>query len=123
MSKDRDEDLAALLKAVLAEDDGLSDVPDEAPEPAPPVSEFEKQLHAALLEAIGIMRQREVIEIEDDSIEPLVAEITEAGLDTKSPKQLIIRVIKSLLESDHVDEVYGTDEEISQLLRSLLGGD
>ncbi len=50
-------------------------------------------------------------------------EITEAGLDTKSPKQLISRVIKSLLESDHVEEVYGTDEDISRLLRSLLGDD
>jgi len=120
MSKDRDADLSALLKAVLSADD-LD--PDEVPEPEPAVSEFALKLGEAMGVAIASMRNDGIIEVNDDSMEGLIAEVTEAGLDTKSPKQLIKRVIKTLLESDYVEEVYGTDDAISASLRGLLGGD
>ena len=50
-----------------------------------------------------------------------VAEVAEAGLDTKSAKQLVNRVIKTLLDSDHVEEIYGTDDELRRAFRQLLG--
>lgn len=118
MSKDRDADLAKLLKAVMSADD-LD--PDEVPEEEEPVSEFAVKLGEALADAIATMRTQGIIEVEDGSMESLVAEATEAGLDTKSPKQLVKRVIRTLLESDYVEEVYGTDEDISNAIKSLLG--
>jgi len=54
-------------------------------------------------------------------MESLIAEVAEAGLDTKSAKQLLSRIIRTLLESDHVEEIYGTDDEIRRALRQLLG--
>ena len=68
------------------------------------------------------MRTQGIIEVEDDSMPALIAEATEAGLDTKSPKQLVKRVIRVLLESENVEEVYGTDEAISSSIKDLLGG-
>ena len=54
----------------------------------------------------------------------MLAEVTEAGLDTRSPKQLVKRVIKTLLESDSVEEVYGSDEATGEQLtaqRAAIG--
>ena len=118
MNKDRDADLASLLRAVV---DG------EALEAAAPeveaVRPFAAKLAGALGEAIAAMRSEGIIEVEDDRVDALVAEVIEAGLDTKSPKQLVKRVIRTLLESDSVEEVFGTDQEIDASLRRILGGD
>jgi hypothetical protein len=118
MSKDRDADMAALLRAVV-DGDAL-----ELAEPeVEAVSPFAAKLSGALAEAIAVMRGEGIIEVEDDYVDALVAEAVEAGLDTKSPKQLVKRVIRTLLESDSVEEVYGTDHDIEASLRRLLGGD
>jgi len=114
MSKDRDADMAALLKAVM-DGDTL-----EATEPEA-VSPFAASLSEAIAEAIQSMRSEGTLEVEDDRVDALVAEATEAGLDTKSPKQLVRRVIRTLLESESVEEVYGTDEAIGTSLRRFLG--
>ena len=118
MTKDRGADLAALLKAVVPEID--ASVEDE-PEPEMAVSEFAVRLAAALGDAIAVMRRNGMLEVEEASMNGLVEEVVEAGLDTKSPKQLVSRVIRTLLESDQVEEIYGTDEEIGSALRTLLG--
>lgn len=110
----KDDDLQALLRAVFDEE------PADAPEPAATASPFAIQLSAALTEAIETMRAEGMIEIEDDRIEPLVAEVAEAGLDSHSPKHLIKKVIRTLIESDYVDEVYGSDETLSAALRRQL---
>ena len=111
MVKPRDPDLAALLEAV----GHAADAPEE-PEHSP----FAKRLGAALAEAVEALRADGVIEVEDGHLELLVAEVTEVGLDSRSPKQLIKKVIRSLIASDHVEEVYGTDDEISAQLRRFL---
>ena len=114
MNKDADADLQALLRAVLDE---------EPPQPAATASPFAIQLNAALTEAIGAMRADGMIEIEDDRVEPLVAEVAEAGLDSHSAKHLVKKVIRTLIESDYVEEVYGSDEALSASLRRYLDPD
>ena len=113
MSKDRDADMAALLRAVV-DGDAL-----EATEPEA-VSPFAAKLGEAIAQAIQSMRSEGTLEVEDCRVDALVAEVTEAGLDTKSPKQLVRRVIQTLLASECVEEVYGTDEALGDSLRRLL---
>ena len=113
MNKDRDLDLQALLRAVV-------DEPPEEVVPAALASPFAIQLSAALTEAIGAMRTEGVIEVEEDRIEALVSEVAEAGLDSHSPKHLIKKVIRTMIESEYVEEVYGTDEVLSVSLRRFL---
>ncbi len=116
MSNDRATDLASLVKAIVPDGDGIT--PNE---PELPASAFAQRLRTVLAEAISTMRANGMLEVEDDQMESLVAEVAEAGLDTKSAKQLVSRIIRTLLESDHVEEIYGTDDEIRDALRQLLG--
>ena len=120
MNSDPDPDLKALLNALMNDDVGDAE-PDEEPEPQ--MSPFGLRLAAAVEGAIEQMRADGVLEVEDAVVDALVIEVTEAGLDSNSPKQLIKKVIKALLASDRVDEIYGTDEMLRNTLAGLLGAD
>ncbi|MBW2240513.1 MAG: hypothetical protein JRH01_00880 [Deltaproteobacteria bacterium] len=106
MSEDPEFNLKALLGIVEK----------EKSEPTP----FAQSVGAALGKAITSMRAEGVIEVEDANVEPLVAEVTNSALESSSLKRLVLRVVKTLIHSDLVEEVYGTDEEISASLRPFL---
>jgi hypothetical protein len=116
-----DRDLKALLSAIMnddvADDDGVGD------EPAEVLSPFALKLREALRAAIDQMRLDEVLEVEDESVDALVAEVTEAGLDSNSPKQLMKKIIQALLDSERVEEIYGTDEALKATLGRFLGAE
>ena len=112
MSDQRDIDLKTLLGAVL----------DEVP-PEPPRSPFAQKLIAALTDAVAAMRADGVLEVEDGNVENLVIEVAEAGLDSNSPKHLMKKVIRTLLASEYVEEIYATDDELSTSLRRFLDPD
>lgn len=91
------------------------------PPPEPEISEYGQRLGAATREAVLHLRAVELLEVEDGSLEALVAECVEAGLESRSPKQIPRRLIRALSASDHADEVYGTDEELEDELRRFFG--
>ncbi len=103
-------DLEAILAAVGA----------ERSQEAPAASEFGQRLSAALEEAVGFLRKEGLVEVEDAKAAALMTEVTTAGLDARSPKQLMNRVVHTLIESDLVEEVYGTDEMLFGALRGFL---
>ena len=88
--------------------------------PQPPTSAFAQQVGAALAKAVAAMRTDGIIEVNDGSVDPLIAEVTEAGLDSRSPKHLVKKVIRTMLESEYVEEVYGSDDAISASLHRFL---
>ena len=116
MSESKDPTLAALLSAVTG--DEAPAAPEEEEEPA--LSGFGERLRDALERAVAHLRAEGLVEVEDDLMPSLVAEVTEAGLDARSPKALMKRVIRTLLRSEHVEEVYGTDEMLTASLRAFL---
>ena len=113
MNDSKELDIKALLGAVF----------DGAPPPEPPRAPFAQKLFAALADAVAAMRAEGVLEVEDGNVENLVTEIAEAGLDSNSPKRLMKKVIRTMLESDYVEEIYATDEELSASLRRFLDPD
>jgi hypothetical protein len=118
MTSDRDLDLKALLSAIMNEDDVE---PEPAEEDEPPMSAFGLRLAAAVAAAVDQMRQEGNLEVEDSEVEALVNEVTEAGLDSNSPKQLVKKVLNTLIHSDRVEEIYGTDEMLKATLAGFLG--
>jgi len=86
------------------------------------IGEAGRRLAAALREAVLHLREAEMVEIADESLEAVVAQCTVAGLDARTPKHLTRRVVRMLLDSDGVDEVYGSDEQLADALRRFLGG-
>lgn len=111
MSEEREPQFEALLESVREE------------EPIDLTTPFAQSLHAALAKAIGAMRGEGVIEMEDADLEALLTELTSVALDSNSRKKLLRRVVYHLIHSDHVGEVYGTDDEISSGLRRFFEGD
>lgn len=98
------------LKALLG-------LPEEEPaEPTP----FAQSMNAALKNAVVSMRAQGVIEVDEGKTDALVDEITEAALEASSLKRLLKRVVNTLIHSELVEEVYGTDEELSASLRGYL---
>ena len=118
MNSDRDLDLKALLSAIMNEDE-LDATADDEPEP--PMSAFGLRLAAAVRAAVDQMRREGNLEVEEEQVEALVNEVTEAGLDSNSPKQLTKKVLNTLLHSDRVEEIYGTDEMLKATLANFLG--
>lgn len=104
-------DLDALLNAVGAD-------PVDRPEPV--VSEFGQQLASALERAVEFLRREELVDVADDKLESLLTDVTAAGLEARSPKQLMKRVVRTMIESEDVEEVYGTDEMLFEALRRFL---
>ena len=118
MTSDRDLDLKALMSAIMDEDD----VPLESEEEEePPMSAFGLRLAAAVRAAVERMILDGNLEVEEAQVEALITEVAEAGLDSNSPKQLIKKVLNTLLHSDRVEEIYGTDEMLKTTLANFLG--
>lgn len=116
MNRDPNAEMSDLLRAVLGEED------DTAEEDEPGRSPFAIKLAESIGEALRHMRAEGAIEIDDGSLDSVIIEVTESGLDARSPKQLIKRVIRTLIESEYVEEVYGTDDELRALLTASLDG-
>ena len=114
VSQPKDPALAALIGAVTGED------PSDSAEAEPALSGFGERLRDALEKAVAHLRAEGLVEVEEDLVPSLVAEVTEAGLDARSPKAVMKRVIRTLLRSEHVEEVYGTDEMLTASLRAFL---
>jgi len=105
-------DIRALLSAADAE-----------PTPELPTSEFAQQVGAALSQALTALRAEGAIEVEDARFDSLVAEVTAAGLEANSPKSLVKRVIKTLMSSEDVEEVFSSDDEIGATVTRFLSTD
>jgi len=85
-------------------------------EPTP----FAQNVATTLTSALAQLRADGIIEVEDPNMAGLAAEVIEAALESSSAKRLPLRLVKTLIHSDLVEEVYGTDEEVSSALRPFL---
>ena len=103
----------ALAPLGLAPASGGSPVPE-------PQTPFGQQLQAAMGSAVAYMRAQGVIEVEDEAVEGLVAELVGVALEAHSPKQMMKRISRTLIQSDHVEEVFGSDDEISSAVKRFL---
>jgi hypothetical protein len=99
------------------DDDDLDDFDDAPPSGARSVAEVIDQ---ALVSAIGYFVEQGTIEMSALRLEPLLDELHKATLKALSFDEAISRVVNTLVESKHVEEVYGTDEELAQVLRQAF---
>jgi hypothetical protein len=88
----------------------------------PELTPFAQSVVRALKEAVAALRAEGMIEVEDANVEALAAQVADVALESTSLKKLPLRLVKTLIHSDFVEEVYGTDEEISSALRPFLDG-
>jgi len=100
---------AGLLKALLGDD-----APDPEPEPVSP------QIAQAVNTVLDALLKDEVIELEEDRRPALVAELGAVVGEARSPKDFVKRFVRTVVHSDHVEEIYGTDDQLAEYVRGAM---
>jgi hypothetical protein len=121
------ERLASLLRGELPgsfEDDEEADESLEEPseEREPELTPFMQKMRIAALEAIAALVREELIELDPKEHEGLSLEMANAAADARSAAQMLDAMTRALVESERVDEVYASDDEIERCLKRLMGG-
>jgi hypothetical protein len=95
----------------------------DADEEVPEVEDtpFVRKLRAALEATIQKMVTKELIELDEAKRPMLVQELVVAGADARSVKHMLDKLTGTLVASDHVDELYASDDEIQTFFKSQLG--
>jgi len=92
-----------------------------AAEPAPDAdTPFLRTLRAALASAIDAMLDEELIELDTSKKTGLLAELVEAGSNARTANHLMKSLVDALVQSDLVDEVFASDDEVERFIRSRL---
>lgn len=99
----------------LDEDDDL----DASPEEGGPRG-IGEVIDEALVTAVGYFVEQGTIEMSPLRLEHLLDDLHKATLKAVDFEDAIVRVIEALVESKHVEEVFGTDEELATVLRQAF---
>ena len=81
-----------------------------------------RKLMQALSRSRDGMVQRGELELDPDRKEALLIELVTAGSDARSVKHMLKKLTTTLVDSEHVEEIYPTDERIQDRLKADLGG-
>jgi hypothetical protein len=109
--------LGGALRALL----GGGDEPEDELEDVE-MTPFNQKLMAALDALLDRMEADEVIEIIPERKQMLVREMVRSASDARSPKHMLSSLTRALVDSEQVEEIYATDDQIQRLLRRALGG-
>ncbi len=102
-----------------------SSAPDDIDEEPPPPFQhtpFTRQLISALSATLDRMGERGEIELDPDRKDALLIEMVTAASDARSVGHMLKKLTTTLVESEHVDEIYPSDDRIRDLLKQDLGG-
>lgn len=96
----------------------------EAPDEPPPFQHtpFTRKLMQALSTSLDNMVQEGELELDPDRKEALLIELVTAGSDARSVKHMLKKLTSTLVDSEHVEEIYPSDDKIQDRLREDLGG-
>jgi hypothetical protein len=86
---------------------------------------FTRKLLGALSVSLDRMVEQGELELDPDRKEALLIELIElvtAGSDARSVKHMLKKLTSTLVESEHVEEIYPSDDKIQDRLREDLGG-
>ena len=83
---------------------------------------FTRKLLAALSVSLDRMVEQGDLELDPDRKEALLIELVAAGSDARSVKHMLKKITSTLVDSEHVEEIYPSDDEIQDRLKKDLGG-
>lgn len=85
------------------------------------LSPYERHLQSALETALDRLVSRELLEVDEDHRPALLAELLAAAANAETPNRMLKKVVRTLVASDHVEEVYASDDELREILRDAIG--
>ena len=98
---------------------------DDDPEAEPPPFQhtpFTRKLMQALSFLLDNMVEEGEIELHPDRKDALLIELVAAGSDARSVKHMLKKLTATLVDSEHVEEIYPSDDKIRDRLKQDLGG-
>ncbi len=127
-----DPDLAAMAVEWVDRHDGwrtAANVPEPDDDDAfidepPPFQHtpFTRKLLAALSVSLDGMVDKGDLELDPDRKDALLIELVTAGSDARSVKHMLKKITSALVDSEHVEEIYPSDDKIKDRLKEDLGG-
>ena len=92
----------------------LGDGPDEPePEPSP-------QLKRGVEVVLAALEKAELVELDGDRRPMLVSELCAVVGEARSPKDFMKRFVRTLVHSDNLEEVYGTDGVLRDVVKGAM---
>jgi len=82
---------------------------------------FTRKLMHALSLSLDNMVQEGEIELHPDRKDALLIELVTAGSDARSVKHMLKKLTATLVDSEHVEEIYPSDDKIKDRLKEDLG--
>jgi hypothetical protein len=95
-------------------------LPDSEPEAID--TPFTRKLRVVITESLEDMVRREILEVEPEQKAPLLSELVEAAADSRSAQHMLKQLTRTLVNSDNVEEIYASDDEVTELFRAHMGG-
>lgn len=83
---------------------------------------FTRKLMHALSGSLDGMVERGELELDPDRKEALLIELVTAGSDARSVKHMLKKLTTTLVDSEHVEEIYPSDDKIQDRFKADLGG-
>ena len=83
---------------------------------------FTRKLMHALSLSLDRMVEQGELELDPDRKEALLIELVTAGSDARSVKHMLKKLTATLVDSEHVEEIYPSDDKIQDRLKEDLGG-
>jgi hypothetical protein len=90
---------------------------DEQPELSP----YERHLAGALESTLDRLLRENLLEVDEAHRPPLLAELLAAAANAETPKRMLKKTVRTLVDSDHVEEIYATDEQLREILAEEIG--
>ncbi|MGB5810884.1 MAG: hypothetical protein WBG86_10155 [Polyangiales bacterium] len=98
---------------------------EDDPEAEPPPFQhtpFTRKLMVALSSSLDAMISDGELELDPDRKDALLMELVTAGSDARSVKHMLKKITATLVDSEHVEEIYPSDDKIQDRLKQDLGG-
>lgn len=91
-------------------------------DPSAPRAPASPQITREVESALAALVSASLIEIDDDRRPALVAELCTVVGEARSPRDYLKRFVRTIVHSDHVEEIYGSDDELREVIAKITSG-
>ena len=85
-----------------------------------PTSPLEPVIHSLADQLISVLCTRELLEVQDNHRKALASELARSASEADTFTKLSAKLTACLVNSEHVEEIYGTDQELEEIFDQVL---
>ena len=85
------------------------------------LSPYERHLVVSLERAVERLCRDQQLEVDEARRPALVAELLAAAGNAETHHRMLKKVVRTLVDSENVEEVYASDDELREVIRASIG--